>query len=481
MHDGEVTDPASAVLLDGLDTVREWQGEFYRDLHAHPELSHREHRTATNVAARLRIAGLEVHDGIGGTGVVGLVRNGNGPTVLLRADMDALPVHEETGLAYASKETSDDGTAVMHACGHDVHVTCLLGAATLLAAATDRWAGTMVALFQPAEETADGARGMLEDGLRSIVGDVDVAMAQHVLPFTSGTVGTRAGPTLSAADSMRIIVHGRGAHGSMPQAAIDPVVLTAMIVVRLQTVVAREVAPGDTAVLTVGSIQAGTKSNVIPDHAVLQLNVRTQSAYHRRAERDVAATGPIDDVQWWDRESLDVLAFAARRLPPQSVFLVITCRGTAPPAPFAEGFPILEVGPLPAQAAETLLEAQPHAPRGRARKQVLDQARGAARAHRAVPRASCRSDSGSSLAHRAAAADRAADSGAGRAGRRPPRKATRQALLLVAVADRPDLALRVPSLDVADLAPAELAALSMSTRQAHGFGIRSSAARPTTR
>ena len=281
MHDGEVTDPASAVLLDGLDTVREWQGEFYRDLHAHPELPHREHRTATNVAARLRTAGLEVHDGIGGTGVVGLVRNGDGPTVLLRADMDALPVHEETGLEYASKETSDDGNAVMHACGHDVHVTCLLGAATLLAAATDRWAGTLVALFQPAEETADGARGMLEDGLRSIVGDVDVAMAQHVLPFTSGTVGTRAGPTLSAADSMRITVHGRGAHGSMPQAAIDPVVLTAMIVVRLQTVVAREVAPGDTAVLTVGSIQAGTKSNVIPDHAVLQLNVRTYDEHTR--------------------------------------------------------------------------------------------------------------------------------------------------------------------------------------------------------
>jgi len=222
-----------------------------------------------------------VHEGVGGTGVVGLVRNGDGPTVLLRADMDALPVLEATGLPYASTEVSEDGSAVMHACGHDVHVTCLLGAVTILARAPERWSGTLVAVFQPAEETADGARGMLEQGLAGVVGDVAVAMAQHVLPMPAGTVGTRRGPTLSAADSMRITVHGRGAHGSMPQAAVDPVVLAAMIVVRLQTVVAREVAPGDTAVLTVGSIEAGTKSNVIPDEAVLQLNVRTYDEHTR--------------------------------------------------------------------------------------------------------------------------------------------------------------------------------------------------------
>ncbi|GAA3117249.1 hippurate hydrolase [Kribbella aluminosa] len=266
--------PVTAIL-DSLSTVQAWQEDFYRDLHAHPELSHQERRTAANVAARLRETGCEVHESIGGTGVVGILRNGEGPIVLLRADMDALPVREKTGLPYASTETSDDGTPVMHACGHDIHVTCLLGAVTLMARAPDRWSGTLVALFQPAEETADGAQAMVDDGLVKLIGNVDVAMAQHVLPFTAGAVMTRSGPTLSAADSMKITLHGRGAHGSMPQAAVDPVVLAAMIVVRLQTVVAREVAPGDTAVLTVGSIQAGTKSNVIPDHAVLQLNVRT--------------------------------------------------------------------------------------------------------------------------------------------------------------------------------------------------------------
>ena len=280
-HDGGMTGTSAAAVLEQLDSVRGWQEDFYRDLHAHPELPHQERRTASRVAARLRDAGLEVHEGVGGTGVVGILRNGDGPRVLARADMDALPVREETGLDYASTETAEDGTPVMHACGHDVHVSCLLGAASLLATSTTSWAGTFIALFQPAEETADGARGMLDDGLAELVGPVDVALAQHVLPMPSGVVATRTGPTLSAADSMRITVHGRGAHGSMPQASVDPVVLAAMIVVRLQTVVAREVAPGDTAVLTVGSLQAGTKSNVIPDHAVLQLNVRTYDEHTR--------------------------------------------------------------------------------------------------------------------------------------------------------------------------------------------------------
>ncbi len=270
-------------VLRGLDGIRSSQEDFYRDLHGHPELPHQEHRTAGNVASRLRDTGFEVHEGIGGTGVVGILRNGDGPAVLLRADMDALPVLEATGLSYASTQTSEDGTPVMHACGHDVHVTCLLGAAALMSQAQEGWTGTLVLVFQPAEETADGARAMVEDGLADLLGHVDVAMAQHVLPLPAGMIGTRPGPTLSAADSMRITVHGRGAHGSMPQAAVDPVVLAAMIVVRLQTVVAREVAPGDTAVVTVGSIQAGTKSNVIPDQAVLQLNVRTYDEHTRTA------------------------------------------------------------------------------------------------------------------------------------------------------------------------------------------------------
>ncbi|MEO6500717.1 MAG: amidohydrolase [Jatrophihabitantaceae bacterium] len=280
---------AAAAVLSRLESVRGWQEELYRDLHAHPELPHQEHRTAAAVATRLHDAGCEVHEQVGGTGVVGVLRNGGGPVVLLRADMDALPVREETGLAYASTRTVGEGESavpVMHACGHDVHVTCLLGAVALMAQAPEHWSGTLVAVFQPAEETADGAKTMIEQGLAELVGDVDVAMAQHVLPSAAGQVGTRAGVTLSAADSMRITVHGRGAHGSMPQAAVDPVVLAAMIVVRLQTVVAREVAPGDSAVLTVGSIAAGSKSNVIGDRAVLQLNVRTYDDRTRSAVLD---------------------------------------------------------------------------------------------------------------------------------------------------------------------------------------------------
>jgi amidohydrolase len=274
-------------VLAGLDSVRDWQEELYRDLHAHPELSHQERRTASRVAARLQETGCEVHDGVGGTGVVGVLRNGDGPTVLLRADMDALPVREATGLPYASTVTAIDAdgaeVSVMHACGHDVHVACLLGAVSVLAAATDAWHGTVVAVFQPAEEVADGAQGMLADGLAELVGKPEVALCQHVLPLPAGVVGTRVGPTLSAADSMRITVHGRGAHGSMPQASVDPVVLAAMIVVRLQTVISREVQPGEPAVLTVGSVQAGTKSNVIPDHAVIALNVRSYDEHTRAA------------------------------------------------------------------------------------------------------------------------------------------------------------------------------------------------------
>lgn len=277
-------------VLSGLDGVRSWQEDLYRDLHRHAELSHREHDTAAKVAERLGRAGYQVHQGVGGTGVVGVLRNGVGPTVLLRADMDALPVREATGLPYASTVTATDADGdevpVAHACGHDMHVTCLLGAARLLADGAGQWNGTLVALFQPAEEAGDGARGMVEDNLAQIIPKPDVALAQHVLPAPAGQVGTRTGPALSAADSMRVTVYGRGGHGSMPQATVDPVVLAALIVLRLQTVVSREVPPTETAVLTVGSIQAGSKSNIIPDRAVLQLNVRTYSEQTRRTMLD---------------------------------------------------------------------------------------------------------------------------------------------------------------------------------------------------
>jgi amidohydrolase len=279
-----------SAVLSGLDGVRRWQEDLYKDLHRHPELSHQEHATAGKVADRLRTAGYEVHEGLGGTGVVGVLRHGDGPTVLLRADMDALPVREGTGLPYASTVTATDRSGnevpVAHACGHDMHVACLLGAAQLLADGADHWTGTVVAMFQPAEETGDGARGMVDDDLANLIPRPDVAFAQHVLPAPAGHVGTRSGPTLSAADSMRITVYGRGGHGSMPQATVDPVVLAATIVVRLQTVVSREVAPTETAVLTVGSLQAGTKSNIIPDQAVLQLNVRTYSEQTRTTVLD---------------------------------------------------------------------------------------------------------------------------------------------------------------------------------------------------
>lgn len=270
----------SAVFAD-LEQVRGWQEDFYRDVHAHPELAHQEHRTASLVSGRLRGWGYQVHEGVGGTGVVGVLSNGQGPTVLLRADMDGLPVREETGLSYASTWACRDGTPLMHACGHDVHVSCLLGAGQLLAGAAGQWQGTVVVLFQPAEETAEGAQGMVADGLEELVGRPDVAFGQHVLPMPAGRVGTNAGPTLAAAQSMCVVVHGRGAHGSMPQSAVDPVVLAAMIVVRLQTVVAREVAPDEPTVLTVGSIRAGTESNIIPDRAEIELSIRTFSEQTR--------------------------------------------------------------------------------------------------------------------------------------------------------------------------------------------------------
>jgi amidohydrolase len=281
------SNPSPAAVRSGLEAVRGWAVDFYRDLHAHPELSHEEHATASKVAERLKASGVEVHAGVGGTGVVGLVRNGKGPVVMCRADMDALPVAEATGLPYASHTTATDGAGnevpVMHACGHDMHVACLLAAAHLLAASRDSWSGALVVVFQPAEETGDGARAMLDDGLATLVPKPDIALAQHVLPAPAGLVGTHPGPTLAAADSMRITLHGRGAHGSMPQASVDPVVLAAMVVVRLQTVVARETRPGEPVVVTVGSVRAGTKSNVIPDHAVIELNVRTYSEQTRAA------------------------------------------------------------------------------------------------------------------------------------------------------------------------------------------------------
>lgn len=266
------------MVLDSLDRALEWQRELYKELHRHPELSLQEFATAQAIEDRLTPWGYAVQR-IGGTGVVGVLENGPGACVLARADIDALPVTEATGLDYASTATGVDAdgstVGVMHACGHDMHITALLGAAKLLADQRGAWSGTYIALFQPAEETAAGARAMLDDGLVAKVPRPDVALAQHVMATEAGTIGTTAGPILSAGDSVRITVHGRGAHGSMPHNSVDPVVLAASIVLRLQTIVSRETTPGEFAVVTVGASNAGTKSNIIPDRAVLLLNVRT--------------------------------------------------------------------------------------------------------------------------------------------------------------------------------------------------------------
>ena len=251
----------------------------YQDLHRHPELAFQEDRTAEIAAAWLTNCGFDVTTGVGRTGVVGLLRNGEGPLVLLRADMDGLPVTEATGLPYASTTTgrAEDGglVPVMHACGHDMHVACLLGAARLLSAEPHTWSGTVMLVLQPAEELGAGAQAMIDDGVFERFGRPSVVLGQHVAPLPAGVIGLRAGPAFAAADSLRVTLHGRGAHASRPETSVDPVVLAAATVMRLQTVVAREVAGTDTAVVTVGAMRAGTAVNVIPDDAELLINVRT--------------------------------------------------------------------------------------------------------------------------------------------------------------------------------------------------------------
>jgi amidohydrolase len=217
--------------------------------------------------------------------VTGVLANGSGPTVLLRAELDALPVREDTGADYASTVTVRDAggreVPVAHACGHDMHMSCLLGMAKLLADHPGQWNGTLVTLFQPAEETGDGAQAMVDDGLFKRIPRPDVALAQHLLPGIAGTVSTRSGPFMATEDSINVTVYGKGGHGAMPQHAIDPVVLAAMIIVRLQTIVSRETPPGEVAVVSVGSVHGGTRSNLIPDHALLRLNLRSYSQQTR--------------------------------------------------------------------------------------------------------------------------------------------------------------------------------------------------------
>ena len=261
-------------------SVDRW-ADVYRDVHAHPELGFAETRTAGIAESHLSSMGFEVTAGVGGTGVVGLFRNGPGPTVLVRADMDALPVLEATGLPYASTQVSTDPagnqTPVMHACGHDMHVACLLGACERLAESPDTWSGTLMAVFQPAEELGSGARAMIDDGLFTRFGTPAVVLGQHVAPLPAGLIGLRVGAAFAAADSLKVTLHGQGAHGSRPEASVDPVVMAAATVLRMQTIVSREIPAGETAVVTIGTLHAGTAVNIIPDRAELGFSIRTFS------------------------------------------------------------------------------------------------------------------------------------------------------------------------------------------------------------
>lgn len=275
------------VSADPAATIDRWRAEqleglveIYREFHRNPELSFHEEQTAKRLAGHWRAAGYQVTTGVGGHGVVGLMTNGEGPTLMLRTDLDALPVTEETELRYASqkKVTAEDGsqTGVMHACGHDVHMTNLVGVAKYLAEHKDQWSGTIMLVGQPAEERGAGARAMLKDGLFERFPKPDFALALHVdASLDAGKIAFREGYAMANVDSVDITIHGKGGHGAYPQATIDPVVMAAHLIMDLQTIVSREVKPVEPAVITVGSIHGGTKHNIIGNRCHLQLTVRS--------------------------------------------------------------------------------------------------------------------------------------------------------------------------------------------------------------
>ena len=289
----------------GLDTLYPELEKLYIDLHQTPELSRQEVKTAAKLAERFRRLGYEVTENVGGTGVVAILRNGKGPTVLVREDMDALPVEERTGLPYASKVTATDENGatvpVMHACGHDVHMTSLVGAATLLMQSKSRWRGTVVLVAQPAEERGGGAIGMIRDGLFTRFPKPDFAIGLHdSARLPAGKVSWVSGFACANVDSVDVTIFGRGGHGAYPHMTIDPIVIAARTVVALQTLVARENDPLDPAVITVGSFHGGTKHNIIPDEAKLQLTVRSYkddvrkrllAGIERIAKAEAAAAG----------------------------------------------------------------------------------------------------------------------------------------------------------------------------------------------
>lgn len=280
-----------APVLAQSDAASYWSSSgqeligLYRKLHASPELSFQEHETSRIMAAQLKAAGYEVISGIAGTGLVGILRNGSGPVVLIRTDLDGLPVKEQTGAEFASTRIAQfkgQDVPVMHACGHDVHMSVWLGTAELMARHKERWSGTVVFLGQPAEETGAGARRMLDDGLYNKIPRPDYALALHVDPYIpSGSLGYTKGAAFANVNSVDILIKGRGGHGAAPHKAIDPIVIASALVQSLQTIVSREMTPTEPAVVTVGSIHGGTRHNIIPDEVRLQLTVRSYSTASR--------------------------------------------------------------------------------------------------------------------------------------------------------------------------------------------------------
>jgi amidohydrolase len=286
--DGRGTGAAGQAANTTVDSAMPELIEIYRDLHANPELSFQETRTAASLATRMRGLGFDVTEGVGETGVVAVLENGPGPVVMIRADMDALPLEEKTGLPFASKAraTTRDGidSYVMHACGHDTHMTAWVGAAQALIDLRDRWSGTLVMILQPAEEIGLGAKAMLEDGLFSRFPKPNYILAFHdSAELPAGTIGYTPGWTLANVDSVDLIVRGQGGHAAYPHKTKDPVVIAARIVTSLQTLVSRECDPQDAAVVTVGSFVAGAKHNVIPDEARLLITVRSYTDQTRAA------------------------------------------------------------------------------------------------------------------------------------------------------------------------------------------------------
>ncbi|WP_231756452.1 amidohydrolase [Lignipirellula cremea] len=268
--------------------------EDYKYFHSHPELSFSEEQTAARLAEEWKKAGLEVTTDVGGHGVVGMLKNGDGPTLMLRTDLDALPVTEQTGLTYASqvkvRDAAGNSVGVMHACGHDVHLANLVGVVRYLASHRDQWQGVLMVIGQPAEERGAGAKAMLEDGLFKRFGKPDFAVALHASGnLAAGQVGYRAGFAMANVDSVDITLHGKGGHGAQPHTTIDPVVQAAELVMSLQTIVAREISPLEPAVITVGSIHGGTKHNIIGDTCELQLTVRSYSDKVRKHLLDAIA------------------------------------------------------------------------------------------------------------------------------------------------------------------------------------------------